>query len=280
MTKRRSAPNSTGWWQSIRSGRSVRRRCWNGARKGRRRRRLLSAAGVAGGIAVVAVSASLLPNLNGSAEPPASGPPNAATQPSTTPTARHPVFDDPQVDDATLLRGCTAKLATPNGGGSANVNLTGWRVVVRTTLPKIGTLLVAAAPDGKGFATCDLYRRSVPAGWGQSSTTHVWPKDFVPTVMSPNLLSSGLNCSTETGPRLCKGFLIVNADRVPKQVVKIHVDAKNGHTLDVPVKDGWYAVMWATGPNGLVAPAYRAYDAAGKLVPLHGQQVLDSVRFP
>jgi hypothetical protein len=240
-----------------------------------------SLAGTVAGVAVIAAAATYLPDLGT-----ATGRPGVAgTSPSPTPTLEHtkivkvqknyarPV-DDPKVGDATLLMGCQVKLKN-------QVDLSKWRVVTRTTLPTIGTMLVATEPGGTRVVTCDLYAATVPAGLATSSTTHLWPKFHQAAKLSPNLMSAGTNCAS--GPKLpqaCQGFLITEADRVPSQVVRIHVDFKNGRTLDVPVKDGWYSMMAASGRNGLVAPVYRAYDAAGKVVPFDGEQTLDSVRYP
>jgi hypothetical protein len=247
----------------------------NRGRKGRRRRRALSAAGVVSAVAAVGVlGATVLPNLKGSAEPAVSGSSPGVTVPGRI--VRQPAtgVDDPRVSDAVLLKACQTKL-------NNQADLSSWRITTRTTLPTIGTMLVAVEPNSTRVVTCDLYGKQVPATEGPSSTTHLWPRYHQETKLSPNLLSAGTNCASSPKlPPACQGFLIVEADRLPLRVVKLHVDFKNGRTVDVPVKDGWYSVMTASGHNGLVAPVYQAYDAVGRLVPFDGEQALESVRYP
>ncbi|TWD80135.1 hypothetical protein FB561_1207 [Kribbella amoyensis] len=241
-------------------------------RRGVRRRRVLA---VAGAVVVTAVAASvaLLPGsaFDQGVPPIATPSPSvpASPRPATSIPAR-PV-DDPAVTDETLLEACTRQL---NGGGLTGPDtIVGWQVKARSTQPKVGTAFVAVSPDGKSVATCDVYGASADLVANSRSESHVVGP--APQAIDPNLMGTGAAC-----PRsLCRGWLFVEAGRVPVNAVRIEVDAGNGHRTTVPVNDGWFALLWAGGANSEFPATYRAYDASGKALP-QGEPAIGKTRVP
>jgi hypothetical protein len=180
------------------------------------------------------------------------------TAPSTTPWRPPPIDPartaDPGADDKTMLRACAA--------GLEGRNLAGWRIVVRQSLAGIGTRFVAISPDGARGADC-----GVPAPG--AGTGLLRPRQFQvgrpPQVLGPHHFETGGQCNAGT----CTGWLYDEAGRVPVKVVRMRLTAGNGVTHDVPVKDGWFAILWADGqPGGQPTGRFTAYDAAGKVVPI------------
>jgi hypothetical protein len=250
-------------------------------KRGRRRRRVAAIGGVTAGVAVIATAATYLPNLSTTSGQPGVAGSSPGFDRSTIVKVQPRPVDAPGVDDASLLRACTAKLA--QGGVSvwhsaAGVDLTGWRVITKMTAPRIGTAFVAASPDGRKIATCDVYGRSIPAGMGQSSFTQVHPPRSAPTAVDPNMMGQGSNCTTAV-PLPCKGWLMQEAGLAPRQAVELRIDAKNGHTLVVPIKEGWWLAFWPTGANGQMPADYRFYDAKGKALP-QGPAAMEKIRIP
>ncbi|MEU0091348.1 hypothetical protein [Kribbella sp. NPDC006257] len=253
-------------------------------KRGRRRRRVAAIGGVTAGVAVIATAATYLPHLSTTSGQPAGTSPSPTTSFSESRIIKgqnsRPV-DAAGVSDSTLLSACTAKLA--QGGparwhSAAGVDLTGWRVITKMTAPRIGTAFVAASPDGRKVATCDVYGRSIPAGQGQSSFTQVHPPRSAPATVDPNMMGQGSTCATAV-PLPCKGWLLLEAGLAPKEAVKLRIDAKNGHTLVVPIKDGWWLALWPTGANGQMPADYRFYDAKGKALP-QGPAAMEKIRIP
>ncbi|TDU90325.1 hypothetical protein EV138_3911 [Kribbella voronezhensis] len=263
-------------------------------RRGRKRRRAASIGGVVAGVAVIAAAAAYLPDLGTT-----SGRPGVAgTSPSPTlektkivkvqkdyqrnVDASGRTVDNPKFDQAALLEACAAKLNDrahrdpAKASRPSAVDLTGWRVMARSIQPKIGTALVAVSPSNKQVAYCDLYVSTVPSGLGASSYTRVGTVTAAPGKMDPNLMGQGSTCAAGTP---CKGMMFLDGSRLPVRAVRLEIDAKNGHKISVPVNDGYFALIWAAGPNALFPAAYRAYDAAGKALP-QDQPALGPTRIP
>lgn len=176
------------------------------------------------------------------------------TTPRHTPKADPAAFADPGADDQTLLRACSART---NG-----LSLAGWRIVARESLARIGTRLVAISPDAGRGVQCGVPAPGSGTGLLPSSAVQVGKP---PKALGPHHFEIGGQCSVGS----CTGWLYDEAGRVPAKVVRMRLTASNGRTHDVPVKDGWFAVLWADGqPGGQPSGRFTAYDAAGNVVPI------------
>lgn len=273
-------------------------------RRGRRRRQVLSATGVAALVAAVAVAAATLPELDGergnavagnrtaaitSPTPSAGRPattkptPIRPTSPRPTGTAGSSLRAAPDAGSTEILRACSAKLSAlkSRSGKSgppvpAATDLTGWNVVVRAIQPKVGTAFVALSPDRKLNATCVIYTPGAPAGMDTGSDTGAWPAPLrARKELSPHLFTVGTNCDVGLD---CSGFLYTSLDQVPAKVARIRATATNGRFVDLRPRDGWLAVMWPDGGSAGFGLNYRAYDARGREIELNADRYNDEVR--
>lgn len=239
-------------------------------RRGRVRRRVVSSAGVAVAVAAVATTAALLPGFGGQQHQSVAGPPAPTSAGTQSPTTRGQGSQrvEPTADNATVLRACSVKLAWVKRLGGrwptpVTTDLTGWNVLVRSTQPRVGTAFVATSPDGKLVAACTLYAPAVPSGYDNPQDAQARPVTPDPRAVSSHLFGAANQCGADLA---CAGYLYTGSDRVPTNVTRIKVQASNGRSLDVPVRGGWFAIMWADGGKARYGLDYTAYDASGKVV--------------
>jgi hypothetical protein len=168
-------------------------------------------------------------------------------------------------DDATVLAACSAQLkkltsrdvTDPPGLKPADTDLTGWRIVVRATLPNVGTTFAALSQKGDRVAYCEVDEKG-----GVGPGTNAYRVAPAPTTLPRHLFSASGGYSLGV-----RGWMYREVGRVPTRIARLHVEAPNGRSVDVPVRDGWYAIMWSDGdPNGQPPAKYTAYDANGKVV--------------
>jgi len=238
-------------------------------RRGRLRRKLISSGGVVAAVSAVALTATLLPH-------PGQGPGQAVAGSSGSTSAESPARRvappsqnvAPTADTAAVLKACSVKLAAIKKGRQSSplpvtTDLTGWRMLVRSIQPKVGTAFVATSPDGKLVARCVLYAPGVPAGYDKASNTWAHAARPSPRTLTEYLFGAGSQCAPDLA---CTGFLNADTGEVPRNVVRIRLEAAGGRSVDVPVRDGWFAVMWANGGKAEMPGRFTAYDASGKVV--------------
>lgn len=180
-------------------------------------------------------------------------------------------------DDATLLRTCSAALkylatapdsevSYPRPPKPITTDLSGWRITARSSLPDVGTVFTALSPNGDMAAFCDI---DPPGSSGESlqSEVRLTSPDGKRTLyakphLSEHILESGSQCDSH-----CTGWLHRESGRLPAKVVRLHVASPNGKSVDVPVKNGYWALIWANGdPQRRPDVTVTAYDADGKVV--------------
>jgi hypothetical protein len=228
-------------------------------RRGVRRRRILSAAGLGITVAAVAAAATAVPLALGghdSSPGPASGPSTKAV-PTRAPTG-----------DALLLKQCGAKV---------RADLTGWRIMAKAVEPGYLTTVLALDRAGKRTAECYLAGPrlpwDIPSGWNR-----IWaakaPQTDVEEVHIPqrgdiprHMFEQGTETCAADRLSGCVGFLFYETGRLPQNAARIHAVAANGRGVDVPVVDGWYAVAWGDRePRGMRPVRWTVYDARGKVL--------------
>jgi hypothetical protein len=168
-----------------------------------------------------------------------------------------------------VLKACSVKLAAIKKGRQSSplpvtTDLTGWRMLVRSIQPKVGTAFVATSPDAKLVARCVLYAPGAPSATSPASDTWAHAARPSPRTLTEYLFGAGSQCATGLA---CTGFLYADTGEVPRNVVRIKLEAASGRSVDVPVRDGWFALMWANGGGKAEIPGrFTAYDASGKVV--------------
>lgn len=233
-------------------------------RRGLRRRRLLAGAGSTAAVAAIAASTTLLPSLNSAETPPVAGTPSTT---ATSAKATKPAVSG----DAALLNRC---------GVAVRRDLSGWRIVAKAEEKDYLISVAALAPSGKQAATCYLAGRKlpgeIPSAWNTVSGVSAPPKDVetqsyeksgtVYTVPRHMFETGAVTCG-QPGHTECVGFLFNEIGRLPVAAARIHAVASNGRAIDVPVKEGWYAVAWGDGNRDGMHPVdWKVYDAKGKLL--------------
>jgi hypothetical protein len=196
-----------------------------------------------------------------------------------TPRVPDPTLHAPaDADDTTLLRACSAgldflatapdsELSYPRPSKPIATDLTGWRIVARSSLPKVGTTFVALSPTADKVAYCDIDVPGAKAESALGSEVRLTSPDGKRTPyskphLSEHILETGSQCNAQ-----CTGWLHRESGRLPSKVVRLHVASPHGKSVDVPVKDGYWALVWANGdPQRRLAVNVTAYDAEGKVV--------------
>jgi hypothetical protein len=228
-------------------------------RRGVRRRRVLSVAGLGITVAAVVAASTAVPLALGdhaSGPGPASG---SGTKAIPTPAPS---------GDALLLRQCAAEV---------RADLTGWRIVAKAVEPGYLTTVLALDRAGKRTAECYLAGPRLP--WDvPSDWNRIWaakaPQPSVEKIHSPqrgdiprHIFEQGTETCAADRLSGCVGFLFYETGRLPQKAARIHAVAANGRSVDVAVVDGWYAVAWGDRePRGMRPVRWTVYDARGKVL--------------
>lgn len=181
-------------------------------------------------------------------------------------------------DDTTLLRACSAaltylatapdnELPHPRPTKPMATDLTGWTMTARSSLANVGTVFVALSPNADMAAQCDIDPPGSRTENAHRSEVRLTRPDGKRTLsiaphLSKHILESGSRCDSH-----CTGWVHRESGRLPAKVVRLHVESPNGKSVNVPVKNGYWALIWANGdPQGRPDVTVTAYDDDGKVV--------------
>jgi len=141
-----------------------------------------------------------------------------------------------------------------------------WEVVASEQIDGVGASLLAKSPSGKYVVNCQLNAHTVDVAAMGSGPAVIEVKTASPQPPASLAGMVGFQSCSNSSIK-CVGWVFPGGGRVDPKITRIRIEAANGKSHELTVKDVWFALYWADGnPKGQPGAAVTAYDRNGAVV--------------